>query len=214
MAKEERIARTKVKVVKNAILWSDGTITISNVRASYPHVDKKWAKKATDTPAYSITGILPNATHKEARELCLEVAEQVRKDGKLKPNLKDDLYFIRNGDDEKKPEYANAWIIAARETQRPAVLNTDKTAMEPAEIEETIKPGGRIDLLVQPWAQDNEHGQRLNASLRGVRWLRMIDGEEIGEGGLDSDEVASSFGDDDDDNGGFTGDDDDENGGL
>lgn len=204
MAEERKV----VKAVKNAKLYSDGTIALSNVRASYPHVDKKWAKKATDTPAYSITGILPNETHAEAIQLCRDHAETVRKEGKLKANLKDDLYFVRDGDAEKKPEYADAWIVASRETQRPAVLNRDKTAMDQDEISETIAPGCRIDLLIQPWAQDNEHGQRVNASLRGVRYLRMIEGEEIGEGGLDTDEVASSFDDDDD----FDGDDD--NGGL
>ncbi len=202
-------ARSVLKAVKNAKLYSDGTIAISDCRASYPHVDKKWAKKATDTAAYSITGILPNATHAEAIQLCRDQAEQVRKDGKLKANLKDDLLFIRDGDAEKKPEYADAWIVAARETQRPAVLNRDKTAMDQDQIDETIQPGCRIDLLIQPWAMDNEHGQRVPASLRGVRYLRMVEGEEIGEGGLDADEVASSFDDDDD----FGGDDDD-NGGL
>jgi hypothetical protein len=205
--------RKIVKQVENAKLYSDGTISISNCRASYPHVDKKWAKNpGKDTPRYSITGILSMDTHAEAIALCREVAEQVRKEGKLKPNLKDELYFIRDGAAEKKPEYEGAWIVASGETQRPAVLRRDKTRFDsPEEIADTILPGCRIDLLIEPWAQDNEHGQRVNASLRGVRYLRMVEGEEIGEGGIDEETVASSF--DDDGDGGF-GDDDGDMGGL
>lgn len=204
--------RTVISTGKNIKFFSDGTFTVSNVRASYPHVDKKWAKKATDTPAYSITAILSNETHAEAIKMLRDHAEQVRKEGKLAANLKDSLYCIRDGDVEKKPEYANSWILALRETQRPAVLQRDKTKFDdPEEIAETILPGCRIDVMGEMWAQDNEHGQRVNGSLRGVRYLRMVDGEEIGEGGLDEETVASSF---DDDDGDFDGDGDDENGGL
>lgn len=203
--------RTVIKTGKNIKFFSDGTFTISNVRASYPHVGKKWAKKSTDTPAFSITGILANSTHAEAIKMLRDEAERVRKEGKLSTSLKDSLYCIRDGDIEKKPEYADSWIIAMRETQRPAVLQRDKTQFDDAdEIEETIQPGSRIDLMGQMWSQDNEHGQRVNCSLRGVRYLRMIDGEEIGEGAMDAETVASSFDDDDD----FDGDGDDENGGL
>lgn len=208
MATQEN--RTVVKKVDKATLWSDGTITVKDVRASYPHVDKKWAKNpAKETPKYSIVGILSNQTHSAAISLLREHADGLIKAHPKVQKIKADAYYIRDGDQSAKDEYADAWTINASETNRPAVLNPDRSAMEIDEIDETIKPGCRIDMLIEPWIQDNEHGQRCNASLRGVRFLRMIEGEEIGEGGLSDDEVVSSF--DDDDDGGFG---DDADGGL
>lgn len=199
-------ARTVVKKVKNAILWSDGTITLQNVRASYPHLDKKWAKKESETKKFSVVSILPNDTHKEARQLCLDHANKLIAAHPKINKIKADAYFIRDGDQGAKTEYEGAWTVNASETKRPSVLHPDKTVMEIEEIADTFQPGCRMDCLIEPWIQDNEHGQRVNASLRGVRYLRMVEGEEIGEGGISDEDVAASF--DDGDDGGF-GDDDD-----
>lgn len=208
--------RTVVKTAKNskgqviAKLFSDGTINVMDVRASYPHIDKMWRKNEKDTLAYSITGILPVATHQPVIDLLNEVAMDILKDRNKGADIKDDAKFIRDGKPTKKPEYADAWIVASRETEKPTVLHPDKSEMEsPEEIKSTIKAGYFIDLLIQPWWQDNEHGKRVNASLRAVRFRR--EGPLISEGGISKDDAISSF--DDDDEGGFGGDD-DENGGL
>lgn len=212
--------RTVLKSAKNAKgqviakLYSDGTILISDVRASYPHLDEPWAKKSTDTKAYSLTGILPVATHQPAIDLCLEVCDDLLKENNKGKDIADNVKFIRDGKPTKKPEYEGAWIIASRETEKPTVLHPDKSEMEsPAEIKKTIRAGFFTDMLIQPWWQDNEHGQRLNASLRAVRFRR--EGPMISEGGIKKDDAISSF--DDDDEGGFGGDssdDDDAMGGL
>lgn len=212
----EATPRTVVKQAKNskgqviAKLYSDGTILVADVRASYPHIDKMWRKNEKDTPAFSITGILPTATHQPAIDLLSEVCMDIIKDRNKGKDIKDDAKFIRDGKPTKKPEYADAWIVASRETEKPTVLHPDKSEMEtPEEIKAEIKAGYFIDMLIQPWWQDNEHGQRINASLRAVRLRR--EGPLIAEGGISKDDAISSF--DDDDEGGFGGDD-DENGGL
>lgn len=211
----ENTPRTIVKSAKNskgqviAKLYSDGTILISDVRISYPHIDKMWRKNEKDTLAYSATGILPVATHQPAIDLLTEVCDDIIKERNKGKDIKDDAKFIRDGKPTKKPEYAGAWIVASRETEKPTVLHPDKSEMEsPEEIKREIKAGFYTDLLVQPWWQDNEHGQRINASLRAVRLRR--EGPLIAEGGISKDDAISSF--DDDDEGGFGGD--DENGGL
>lgn len=213
----ETKARTVVKTAKNskgqviAKLFSDGTINIMDVRASYPHIDKMWRKNEKDTLAYSITGILPVATHQPAIDLLNEVCEEILKDRNKGKDIKDDAKFVRDGKPTKKPEYKDSWIVASRETEKPTILHPDKSEMEsPEEIKSTIKAGFFIDMLIQPWWQDNEHGQRINASLRAVRFRR--EGPLISEGGISKDDAISSF--DDDDEGGFGGDEDDENGGL
>jgi hypothetical protein len=206
MAEERKI----VKSGPNYKIYSDGTILVSDVRASYPHLDKKWCKNPQkDTPAYSLTGILPNDTHKEAREailaFCQDMLNERNKGGKIKA----DAYFVRDGDLSGKDEYEDAWIVAARESDnRPVVLNPDRSEMDVEDIKGTIKAGYRVDMLVEPWWQDNEHGKRINSSLRAVRFRR--EDTPIAEGGISKDEAISSF--DDDEDGGFGGD--DENGGL
>jgi hypothetical protein len=210
MAEQEKAPRTIVSQGKNYKIYSDGTILIADVRASYPHLDKKWCKNpAKDTPAYSLTGILPNDTHEEARKAVKQFADDMlaeRKMGKIKA----DAYFVRDGDLAGKTEYEESWIVAARETDnRPVVLNPDRSEMDQEDIKPTIKAGYRVDMLIEPWAQDNEHGKRINASLRAVRFRR--EDTPISEGGISKDEAISSF--DDDEDGGFGGDDDD-NGGL
>lgn len=203
--------RKVVKTVKNAKLFSDGTISITDCRISYPHLDKKYARKSTDTPAYSAVGILPNDTHAEAAQLCRDVAQKMLDEHNKGAKIKADLLFVRNGDLSAKPEYEGAWTINAREADnRPVVLNPDKSEMAIEDIKPTIKAGFRVDLLIDPWWMDNDHGKRVNASLRAVRYRR--EDEPLAEGGISKDDAISSF--DDDDDGGFGGDADDENGGL
>ena len=99
-----------------AKLFSDGTILLIDVRVSYPHFEAKWAKKPTDTAAYSGTFILPNETHKPARELCLRQAQLQLDERNKGKAIKPDAMFIRDGDQSGKDEYAGAWIVAARES--------------------------------------------------------------------------------------------------
>lgn len=209
---ETKTPRTVIKSAKNAAgqtickVYNDGTILVADVRASYPHLDEPWAKKPTDTKAYSITGILPVKTHQPAIDLIDEYMTDMLKENNKGVDIKDDAKFQRDGGPTKKPEYVGAFIVATRETEKPTVLHPDKSEMEsPAEIKKEIKAGYYIDLLFQPWFQDNEHGKRVNASLRAVRLRR--EGPLIAEGGISKDAAISSF--DDDDEGGFGGDDDD-----
>lgn len=218
MSENQKTPRTVIKSAKNAAgqtickVYNDGTILIADVRASYPHVDKEWAKNpAKDTPAFSIVGILPVETHQPAIDLLDEVIMDIIKENNKGVDIKDDAKFLRDGGPTKKPEYAGAFIVASRETEKPTVLHPDKSEMEsPAEIKKEIKAGYYIDMLCQPWWQDNEHGKRVNNSLRAVRLRR--EGPLIVEGGIAKDEAISSF--DDDDEGGFGGDTDDDMGGL
>lgn len=205
--------RKVVKSGENFKIYSDGTILVADVRASYPHLDRKWAKNPQkDTAAYSLTGIMPNSTHAAARKAILDFCQEMLNDRNKGAKIKADAYFCRDGDQTGKTEYEDAWIVVGRETDnRPVVLNPDKSEMDVEDIKGTIKAGYRVDMLVEPWWQDNEHGKRINSSLRAVRFRR--EDTPISEGGISKDEAISSF--DDDDDGGFGGETvDDDFGGL
>lgn len=209
---ENQTPRTKVKTGPNFIIWSDGTITVQDVRISYPHLDKPWSKKETETKRWSCTAILPLATHKAAIDAVYDHATDLVKAAFKGKDIADNLKFIRDGGPTKKPEYADSWIVVAGESEKkPVILNPDKTKMKQEDIKPTFRAGHFIDLLIDPWIQDNEHGKRANASLRSVRYRR--EGPEISDSGISEDEAISSFEDDED--GGFGGgDDDDGMGGL
>lgn len=199
------MSRELVAVVKNTagqpILkeFSDGTILILNVRVSHPHFDQPWAK-AGDKPRFSGTAILPITSHKPAIKHLREYARKLILAGNKNVDIPDIMYFIRSGDDTKKPEYAGSWIIASGEETRPVVVNPDKTDMEISEIKSAIKAGFFIDMLIQPWFMDNKHGKRCNASLRMVRLRR--EGPLLTQSGINKDDAIGSF-DDDDVEGGF-----------
>lgn len=86
---------------------------------------------------------------------------------------------LRDGDD--KPEYdgfpGNKYLSASRDS-RPLVLDKDKTPLTQADG----KPyaGCFVHTSVEIWAQDNKHGKRINAQLRGVQFFK--DGDSFAGG--------------------------------
>lgn len=184
-------ARTVVKQVKNATLYDDGCIRVDNVVCSYPHLDKPWKKNEKDREKYSVTGLAPKETHDDAKKLIVEVINSLltgAKMGKIGAEHK----FCRNGDTEDgplKPETEGMWIIKASENpdRAPKVRDQRTKVMTPAEILKTIYPGCIINILIRPWAQNNEHGKKINANLIAVQFVK--DGTRIGEAAIDDDDA-------------------------
>lgn len=128
------------------------------------------------------------------------------------PKLKPEKICWRDGDLEDWDGYAGHWYVSANAPigDRPAVVTNRKDAnnkwME-------AQPGGKgapysgcyVNATIEIWAQDNEHGKRINAKLKAVQFLR--DGEAFGTAPTNPDEdftedmVGSegSFGDSGDD---------------
>ena len=74
--------------------------------------------------------------------------------------------------------------VSARSTTRPLVINNDKSPL----TEQDGKPyaGCYVNASIELWAQDNNYGKRVNASLRGVQFLR--DGDAFAGGGAASED--------------------------
>ncbi|MGP1667052.1 MAG: hypothetical protein ACTS5I_14345, partial [Rhodanobacter sp.] len=137
--------REIVKKVDNAILYSDGCIRLDNVRASFPHLDKPYAKadpKTGVTPEkkFGLVGMLDKKTHVKAKDLCVEVINKLMKDADIK-SIASDKKFIRNGNDMGREEYEGYFIASAREARRPTVRNRKGEVMTEAEILSTIYAG-------------------------------------------------------------------------
>lgn len=192
------MAREIAKRVKNAILYTDGCIRIDNVRASYPHLDKAWAKNDKDKKKYSITGLAPKETHEEAKKLLVEEINKLLTSSKI-GKLASEHKFVRNGDDSGKDENEGHWIIKASENEgrRPTVRDQKGRLVEIEDIAELIYPGCFVNILLRPWAQNNEHGKKINANLIGVQFAKK--GERFGEAPIDDEDAWDEVESDDDD---------------
>lgn len=138
--------------------------------------------------------MLDKKTHKEAIALIKSVIEKVRK---ANPKIKvaDGKLFLKDGDAEfpDKPECEGMMVVVAREIKRPVVRDADKNEVDKEDIAELVYGGCYIDILINPWVQNNSYGKRINANLRTVKFRK--DGEPFGQGRVDD----SDAWDDDDD---------------
>lgn len=198
--------RTVVKKVDNAVLYSDGTILLKGVRASYPHVlvpregDNDEGKKVK---RWDVVGLLPKGTHQAAKNLVKGEIDRILAEKKIK--LGSDRRFLKNGDDAGKDGYEGHFTVSASETKKPIVKDRDKRRMTDDE-DDRFYGGCWINILIRPWYQDNKYGKRINAGLAAVQFLR--DDEPLGEGGrITEDDVDNSF---DDESEGWEGDDGDD----
>lgn len=200
------MSRTIVSRGKNFIVYSDGTIRVDNVRMSYPHLAKAWAKNETDRKKYSATGLAPKETHDEAKKALVEAINKLLTASKM-GKIGSEHKFVRDGDDTGKAENEGMWVIKASENEgrAPSVRYPNGSLIPHDKIESIVYPGCIVNILIRPWAQNNVHGKKINANLIGVQFVR--DGERLGEAPIDDegawdeieDETGGDSGDDGDD---------------
>lgn len=181
---------------KNFIVYTNGMIKLERVRCSYPHLDKPYAgkdnggdsEKSQANAKFGIVGMLPKATHVEAKNACVEAIAELLK-ANDNATVSSDKKFIRNGDDQDKPEYAGNWTVSAREGRQPGVRDVRGNLItDPKKIADLVYGGCYVNLLIRPWYQDGVkvgkgYGKRVNAGLMGVQFVS--DGEPFGEGRID-----------------------------
>jgi hypothetical protein len=149
-------------------------IKLKNVRLSYAHLFKaKKFDKDSDAPAkYQTRGIIdPDSKIGEINVNLIEDAiDDVieAKWGKRPTKLKDDKLFAKYSDrDEEDPDMRDMYIISASNERKPLCL--DRDGEDVVESDDVLYSGMYADVIVTVWAQDNKYGQRVNASLEGVK---------------------------------------------
>jgi hypothetical protein len=204
-----KVENEVVESVPNAQRYQEGLILIKNVRASYPHVLKPMANKdATGKvtgESYSIKVLLPKETHEEAAKLCRRAITKILKESNKSEPIPSDRRFLQDGDprdedDTGKPEEKGCWVISARETKRPIVIDNrrDPKTGKPRRLNpddprdvERIYGGCFVNIMIRPWWQSNAFGKRVNAGLSVVQFVR--DGEPFGTGRITDDVVDRRF---------------------
>lgn len=226
--KEKRSIVKKVDGV--CALFSDGTIRLDNVIASYPWLGKPQKgtneKTGEDTWTFSCQALMPKATHKAAMQMCKDAVAKLEA---TKPEVKGKPFkvaarnkFIKDGDakdedgDRLYPTEAEGmWMVSSRERNRPQLRGATKdpktgkpVRLTPEQAQQMFYGGCIVSIQVRPWLMDNEYGKRINAGLVAVQFKK--DGTPFGEGRISEEDVDDSFDADDDDAVDQWGDDDDD----
>lgn len=204
MAKE----RTLIKEGKNFKAYSDGSVFVMNVRASYPNIAVPFEGVNDDgkeTKTFGIRGLAKKATHKEAKAYLDGMITDFLKKAKI-DKIKPESKFIKDGDLDDKSEYEGHWVISANEKTAPRLRDRRGNRIDPSTYgsdKYPFFPGCLCNILIRPWWMNNKFGKKVNANLVAVQFV-LDDGVVFGEGRISDDQVddtITSLDDGDDDNG-------------
>lgn len=195
--------RTVIKEVKGpdgkwiCRRYSNGEFAIRGVRYSYPNLFRGYK----DSNKYSVTCLLPKATHGPAKDMLNARNDELIKEKNL-GKVPTTRRYLQDGDSEavqeKNPEYAGYWIVRANETQPPVLRDYDKARLTPGDEHRlvsrwpSVKGGGWGTLLCEPWGQNHQdHGTRINNALRAFQFTKP--GEPFGDSsGPSEDEIQEA----------------------
>lgn len=165
-------------------------IKLKNVRLAFPSLFEAKAVNGEGEPRFSAVFLL-DPKHPQLEEI-LAALKQVAKEkwaGKWEPiynQMEKQLKLCLHDGDEKGDYegFPGNFFLNAANKARPAVLDRDRTTL----IQADGRPyaGCYVNAVVDIWAQDNNFGKRINASLGGVQFFR--DGDAFAGGGVASED--------------------------
>lgn len=165
-------------------------VSLKNVRLAFPNLFEAKAVNGEGDPRFSAS-FLMDSNHPAVAELkaAFETVGKEKWSSKW-PQVKKELELkdrtaLHDGD--TKAEYAGfegMMFVNAGNKVRPLVIDRDKSPLIAADG----KPyaGCYVNASIELWCQDNNYGKRINASLRGVQFLK--DGDAFAGGGTASDD--------------------------
>ena len=177
-------------------------LKLTNVRLAFPALFEAKTVNGEGEPRFSASFLL-DPKHADVATL-RQAIEAVGREkwGAKWPNVKKELETkdrtcLHDGD--AKADYAGfpgMLYVSAGNRTRPGLFDRDKTPLVQADGRPYA--GCYVNASIELWAQDNNYGKRINASLRGVQFLR--DGDAFAGGGAASedefDEITPETADD------------------
>lgn len=159
-------------------------IALKNVRLAFPVLFEAKSVNGEGKPAFSASFLLP-PDHPQVAE----IKDAIEKVGKAKftdkwPAIKKQLAAtdklpLHDGDlKDKYSGFAGNLFVSARSQTRPGVFDRDKTPL--TQSDGRPYAGCFVVGSIELYAQDNSYGKRINATLRGVQFLK--DGEAFAAG--------------------------------
>lgn len=153
-------------------------LKISMARGAFLAVfePKKFADSDEGKPSYSSSLLLAKEDPqiKFINAKIDEVAKekwQEKSAGILKTMRASDRTCLHDGDMKEQYEgFPGHYFIAARNQSRPLVIDRDKTPL----TEKDGRPysGCYVNAILDIWAMDNKYGKRVNATLKGIQFVK------------------------------------------
>ncbi|MEM8575545.1 MAG: ssDNA-binding protein [Pseudomonadota bacterium] len=145
-------------------------IMLKGVRCSFAHLFTLPVINGEQQDKYSITLLLDpkgDADGIDALEALVETLSKERFKGRKLPS---DKICLRDGDDTGRPENEGYKVIKASCKNNPLVLRGDGKTVITEEVDSPIYSGCYVNAKVRLWAQDNQHGKRINCELIAVQF--------------------------------------------
>ena len=160
-------------------------IMLKDVRLAFPTLFEAKTVNGEGEPAFSATFLMdPDHPAVEQLRKAMEAVGAEKWGAKWAAVRKElvakDRTALHDGD--AKGDYAGfegQLYVSARNKTRPLVLDANKAPL--AASDGRPYGGCYVNASLELWAQDNNFGKRINASLRGVQFVR--DGEAFSGGG-------------------------------
>jgi hypothetical protein len=165
-------------------------IKLNNVRLSFAQLFEAKTVNGEGKPAYSASFLIdPKDPQIVAVNAAIEAVAKDKWGAKSEATLKAmkaaDKTCLHSGDLKSNYDgFEGMLYISSRNSMRPLVIDVDKTPL----FESDGKPysGCYVNCSVELWAQDNNYGKRINATLMGVQYFK--DGESFSGGGVASED--------------------------
>ncbi len=174
----------------------DTLITLNNVRLSFPALfTAKKGPEANSKPAFAATFILDKTTNaKDIAAIKAGIAKVVAETPAFKGKTPAKT-CLRDGSEKSDTEgYGDGiMFVSARNEKRQMVVDGKKQPMD--EQDTRLFAGCYVNAVVRLWAQDNQFGKRVNASLGPVQYVRP--GAAFGGTSIDANAVFGEVSDDD-----------------
>jgi hypothetical protein len=169
-------------------------IILKNVRISFPSLFKKATYNGEET-GFEGTFLINKEDQADQAEAIQNAIKDLIKTNLKSAKLQPDKICLRDGDLVEYDGYADHFSIKASSKKRPLVIDRDKAPL----VEEDGRPysGCYVNASIELWAQDNNYGKRINATLLAVQFFK--DGEPFGDNSSGSLSDFDAFGDDDSD---------------
>lgn len=158
-------------------------LLVTGVRLSFPNIWKASSFSPDQEKKFSATLIVRKDDKKNIAAIKAAMEEvAVAKWGSDKKKWPKGIKpCLRDGDEEKGhlDGFEDTLFFNASNAKRPSVYDRDRTPL----TEEDGYPyaGCYVNVMVEFWAQDNQYGKRINATLKGVQFVDH--GEAFGGGG-------------------------------
>jgi hypothetical protein len=158
-----------------------GRLMLRNVRLAFPALFEPSSYGEGD-PAYSATLIMDPQQAEVVEKALAAVAREkwgAKADAQLKALRASGKVCLRDGDEKADYDgFEGMMFVAARSKTRPTVVDGQRQPI--TERDGRIYAGCYVNASIEVWAQDNAYGKRVNATLRGIQFVR--DGEAFGGG--------------------------------